>query len=93
MSTITKAAGTQAAPLLASYDFTGVSSTIVPDQTGNGYAGVIRGCDRGGAAMGVFRSDWTGSRTASAGPFTPCGVRTCIHNRLTPSGQVFSRPA
>ncbi len=52
MSTITKAAGTQAAPLLASYDFTGVSSTIVPDQTGNGYAGVIRGCDRGGAAMG-----------------------------------------
>lgn len=52
MSTITKAAGTQAAPLLASYDFTGVSSTIAPDQTGNGFAGVIRGCDRGGAAMG-----------------------------------------
>lgn len=52
MSTITKAAGAQAAPLLASYDFTGVSSTIAPDQTGNGFAGVIRGCDRGGAAMG-----------------------------------------
>ncbi len=39
------------APLLARYDLTGVSSTIVPDLTGNGYAGVIRGCDRGGAAM------------------------------------------
>lgn len=36
-------------PLLAHYDFSGVSSTIVPDLTGNGYTGVIRGCDRGGA--------------------------------------------
>lgn len=35
--------------LLLHYDFTGVSSTIVPDLTGNGYTGVIRGCDRGGA--------------------------------------------
>jgi hypothetical protein len=35
--------------MLAHYDFSGVSSTIVPDQTGNGFAGVIRGCDRGGA--------------------------------------------
>ena len=37
--------------MLAHYDFSGVSSTIVPDQTGNGFAGVIRGCDRGGALM------------------------------------------
>ena len=36
--------------MLAHYDFSGVSSTIVPDQTGNGFAGVIRGCDRGGAS-------------------------------------------
>ena len=36
---------------LARYDFSEVSSTIVPDLTGNGYAGVIRGCDRGGANM------------------------------------------
>lgn len=35
----------------AHYDFSKVSSTIVPDLTGNGYAGVIRGCDRGGAYM------------------------------------------
>ncbi len=34
---------------LARYDFSEVSSTIVPDLTGNGYAAVIRGCDRGGA--------------------------------------------
>lgn len=38
---------------LARYDFSEVSSTIVPDLTGNGYAGVIRGCDRGGADMGT----------------------------------------
>ncbi|MCI8783216.1 MAG: hypothetical protein HFG83_15160 [Dorea sp.] len=38
---------------LARYDFYEVSSTIVPDLTGNGYAGVIRGCDRGGADMGA----------------------------------------
>ncbi len=38
---------------LARYDFSEVSSTIVPDLTGNGYAGVIRGCDRGGANMEV----------------------------------------
>ena len=38
---------------LARYDFFEVSSTIVPDLTGNGYAGVIRGCDRGGADMGA----------------------------------------
>ena len=40
-----------AAPLLAHYDLSGVSSTIAPDQTGNGFAGVIRGCDRGGAFL------------------------------------------
>lgn len=33
------------------YDFTSVSSTIVPDITGHGFAGVIRGADRGGALM------------------------------------------
>lgn len=38
---------------LARYDFSEVSSTIVPDLTGNGYAGVIRGCDRGGANIGM----------------------------------------
>lgn len=38
---------------LARYDFSEVSSTIAPDVTGNGYAGVIRGCDRGGADMGT----------------------------------------
>lgn len=37
--------------MTAHYDFSEVSSTIVPDLTGNGYAGVIRGCDRGGACM------------------------------------------
>lgn len=37
---------------LARYDFSEVSSTIVPDLTGNGYTGVIRGCDRGGADIG-----------------------------------------
>ena len=51
MSTTTKSTNHPSAPLLARYDFTGVSSTIAPDQTGNGFAGVIRGCDRGGAFM------------------------------------------
>ena len=51
-STISTPIQSQATPaMLAHYDFSGVSSTIVPDQTGNGFAGVIRGCDRGGAFM------------------------------------------
>ena len=51
-STIPTPAQSQAAPaMLAHYDFAGVSSTIVPDQTGNGFSGVLRGCDRGGALM------------------------------------------
>lgn len=33
------------------YDFAGVSSTIVPDISGSGSAGVIRGHDRGGAYL------------------------------------------
>lgn len=51
-STIPTPATSQAAPaMLAHYDFAGVSSTIVPDRTGNGFSGVLRGCDRGGALM------------------------------------------
>ena len=38
--------------LILLYDFSGVSSTIVPDLTGSGSAGVIRGADRGGAHLG-----------------------------------------
>ncbi|MDO4293319.1 MAG: glycoside hydrolase family 127 protein [Eubacteriales bacterium] len=38
-------------PIL-SYDFRNISSTIVPDLSGNGFAGVIRGMDRGGAQLG-----------------------------------------
>ena len=38
--------------LILLYDFSGVSSTIVPDLTGGGSAGVIRGADRGGAHLG-----------------------------------------
>lgn len=51
MSTITTPTNPQPAAPLAHYDLAGVSSTIAPDQTGNGFAGVIRGCDRGGAFM------------------------------------------
>lgn len=38
--------------LVLHYDFTEVSSTIVPDISGAGAAGVIRGYDRGGAETG-----------------------------------------
>lgn len=46
--------------LILHYDFSNVSSTIVPDLTGCGMAGVIRGVDRGGARLSresVFGQD------------------------------------
>lgn len=55
MSATTMSAATMSAAtdVLACYDFSEVSSTIVPDLTGNGFAGVIRGIDRGGADIGT----------------------------------------
>lgn len=38
-------------PPTVHYNMQEVSSTIVPDLSGSGYAGVIRGIDRGGAYM------------------------------------------
>lgn len=42
---------THHSPPTVHYNMQEVSSTIVPDLSGNGYAGVIRGIDRGGAYM------------------------------------------